>query len=617
MSNKPTRLVLVTNDAERAAIIEQIAVANGWQILPCVRRPVPFELLDHLRIDLFLVDLDLENAFEQVRELARRPGAKVIALASSEKIGNWHDAIQAGAKELVSLPLDPQNLVTTIHHVCNGGSTSFLGNKGAQSSVVSPTPASFPSNPYTNNPGANIAQGVQSDSHFNNGSVPNGNGHGNGFAAGSVPSINQSLSQQPLSVPTPHVQSISNASLSHQSTSNRSMPGQSVIGQPLPSSQPFQHQSPVNPSAPNQPMPASSYPQQPLPYLPPSGQSMPGPSFPSQPMPASVGSGQPVYGQPGSSHVPYPSLIQNQQSMPHAPNTYQGQIGHAAGSTHGYNNGYANNQMQNGYAPQSANRVIAVTGLRGGVGRSTIAVNLAVSLRQRNNASVILVEAHHGLGNLALMLNLLPRHTVASITEGEGIDTDVMRGVLQQHSSGVQLLSAPLDVTQLVEFSPETWRHVLSLLKQMAQYVVIDTSAYADTVLSEVLTAADEILVVCGPDILSMRGTISMLETLRGERDTVRGRVQLLLNRAGVRGGLDESTLQKQLREKIVVSLTDDAPLATYALNRGVPFVLSHGRSALTRSITTLVAQFTAGTQTATAPTPKKPFALLPLLSRS
>ncbi len=144
---------------------------------------------------------------------------------------------------------------------------------------------------------------------------------------------------------------------------------------------------------------------------------------------------------------------------------------------------------------------------------------------------------------------------------------------------------------------------------------MVDTSAYADSVLSEVLTAADEIIVVCGPDILSMRSTMSLLETLRSERDNVRGRVQLVLNRAGVRGGLEESTLQKQLREKIAVSFTDDAPLATYALNRGVPFVLSHARSALTRSIQTLVDQFHVAVPSTTAPA-KKPFALLPLLSR-
>ena len=94
MSNRPTRLELVTNNAERASIVEQVAAECGWQLLPCVRRPVPFELLDHLRIDLFLVDLELENAFDQVKELARRPGAKVIALASAEHMSNWHEAMQ-------------------------------------------------------------------------------------------------------------------------------------------------------------------------------------------------------------------------------------------------------------------------------------------------------------------------------------------------------------------------------------------------------------------------------------------------------------------------------------------------------------------------------------------
>jgi pilus assembly protein CpaE len=211
---------------------------------------------------------------------------------------------------------------------------------------------------------------------------------------------------------------------------------------------------------------------------------------------------------------------------------------------------------------------------------------------------------------------MLPRHTLASLTESAGFDTDIIRSVLQQHSSGLQLFSAPLDISQLVEFSPDTWRMILSLLKQLATYVIVDTSAYADAVLSEVLTAADDIVIVCGPDILSMRSTMSLLDTLRNERETVRGQIHLVLNRAGIRGGLDISTLQKQLREKISLSLTDDAPLATYALNRGVPFVLSHGRAALTRSIQAMVDQFHVPISMP-APVAKKPFALLPMFSRS
>lgn len=549
MSNRPTRLVLITNNAERAATVERIAADNGWQLLPCVQRPVPIELLDHLRIDIFLVDLDLDNAFEQIGELVRRPGAKVIALASAEQMGNWSAVLQMGVKELVPVPIAPQHLVMIVSQFVNSNGNGMLG----QVATSRPTQPATP--PLTKNmlpPGFSTGE-PQNNTYLN-------------------PPALQAPTQRPVQGPL-NVAPRKQFAEVGQSSSNNGFP-----------------------------MAQQSY--------------SPVPVVPQTNMPAV---------QPG--HYPTPSQFPGIGSTNGYPTNGHSPNGHLA-------NGYGNGAVPNGYTPNgyaqnnyvanayvangqyaTATRMIAITGLRGGVGRSTIAANLAIALKQRANANVVLAEAHHGMGHLALLLNMMPRHTLASLTDGDALDLDIMRSVLQQHSSGVQLLSAPLDVSQLVEFGPDTWRMILSLLKQTASYIVVDTSAYADSVLSEVLTAADDIVVVCGPDILSMRSTMSLLETLRSERDTVHGRVHLVLNRAGVRGGLDISTLQKQLHEKFSVSLTDDAALATYSLNRGVPFVLSHGRASVTRSIQSLVDQFYVPANVP-ATTAKRPFALLPLLNR-
>jgi pilus assembly protein CpaE len=440
MNTRPLRLVLVTNNVEQATQIERSIEAQGWQLLACVGRPVPFELLDHLRIDLFLVDLDLPAALDLVKTLTRRPASKVIALASAARIGEWHSAMQMGVKELVSLPVDPQTLVETVRQI-------------AQS------PAQVASAPPPPEP----ARYVQ---------------HRNVEAAEARPV--------------------------HQANSAQVAP---------------------------------------------------------------LGAAQ-------------------------APHVFR-PIG-----SYGY-----------------GGRIIALTGLRGGVGRSTLAANLAVSLRSRLNVEVILAEAHHDLGQLALMLNMMPRYTIASLAGDGNIDMDMVRSVLQPHASGIQLFSAPLDVTHLVEFTPETWRNMLHILRQLAHFVVIDTSAHADAVLSEVLTNADDIYVVCGPDIFSLRSSLSLLETLRSQADKVRGRVQVLFNRSGVRGGLDEVMLQRQLQEQVAASFIDDTPLATYAMNRGVPFVLSHRRASLTRSMSTLADSYNVQVQQHI--TPRKPFALLPMLGRS
>lgn len=231
-------------------------------------------------------------------------------------------------------------------------------------------------------------------------------------------------------------------------------------------------------------------------------------------------------------------------------------------------------------------RIAALVGLKGGVGRSTLAVNMAVALRQRADSDVVLVEAHHGLSDLSLMLNLLPRHTLASLAQEANLDADVLQGHLQPHASKIKVLAAPNDLSQLVELPVETWRLILSHLA--AAYVVVDTAAVADPVLSEVLTLADEIIAVTGPDLAGLRSTVVLLKSL-DEESNVQGRTHVVLNRAGVRGGVGERAAAAQVGEPLAAAIPDDPALATFALNRGVPLVLSHPRALVSRQIHQLV----------------------------
>jgi pilus assembly protein CpaE len=239
-------------------------------------------------------------------------------------------------------------------------------------------------------------------------------------------------------------------------------------------------------------------------------------------------------------------------------------------------------------ATQRRGRVVAVTSLKGGIGRSTLAVNMAVALRQRTDKEVVLVEAHQGLGDLSLMLNLIPRHTVASLAQEATIDADLLQGHLMHHNSRIQLLAAPADMEQLVELPIETWRHILHLLTELAAYVILDTGMMADPLLSEILTQADDIVVVTGPDLASLRSAVVLLRSLDDEPN-VHGRMHVVLNRAGLRGGVTEAASRAQVGEEITAAIADDPALTTFAINRGVPFVMSHPRAIISKEIYALV----------------------------
>lgn len=247
----------------------------------------------------------------------------------------------------------------------------------------------------------------------------------------------------------------------------------------------------------------------------------------------------------------------------------------------------AENGVQPLPPPMPKQRLIAVVGLRGGVGRSTVAVNLAVALQQRDMGNVILAEAHHGLSHLSLMLHLHPRNTLAGLNDDVAIDADIVNGHLQAHSSGIKVLAAPAHLDDLVELSGERWSDICEILPQISPIVVVDTATIADAALLEVLVHADSIIVVMTPDIASLRNATALTKSLYEEAE-VQGKVDVILNRSSIGGGLDEATIRKQLGHELTVSLPDDTSLATYAMNRGVPFVNSHPKALLTKRINAL-----------------------------
>ncbi len=242
---------------------------------------------------------------------------------------------------------------------------------------------------------------------------------------------------------------------------------------------------------------------------------------------------------------------------------------------------------------QRGGRLIAVAGLKGGIGRTTLATNLAVAMAQRCPEDVILAEVHGGLSDVSLLLNAHPVRTLANLAEEVTVDADVVLGHLHSHSTGVRMLAAPETFGSRSDLAPATWRKVLSLTTGLAAVVVADTSQAPDAVLSEALALADDILIVTNPDMTSLRGAVVLIETLRRESN-LRGNIRLVLNREGLDGGITAKSIEARFGHKVDAVLCDDAALVTYACNRGTPFVLSHPRALLSRQVVKLAGELGA-----------------------
>jgi pilus assembly protein CpaE len=220
-------------------------------------------------------------------------------------------------------------------------------------------------------------------------------------------------------------------------------------------------------------------------------------------------------------------------------------------------------------------KVIAVFSLRGGIGVSTLATNLAAGLAQLWGQPTALVDLVLASGQSALMLNAPLRHTWADLAEasvGE-IDGDVLESVLLNHTCGTRVLAAAARPEQSELISAEKVSHVISLLKERYEYVVLDLPHdFSDTTLAG-LDAAHQVLAVLAPELASVRAMACAVDVF-DHLDYDPDRIALVLNTTFERGGLARKDIEATLKRPIAMALPYMPDPLVSAINRGVPPVL-------------------------------------------
>jgi pilus assembly protein CpaE len=235
-------------------------------------------------------------------------------------------------------------------------------------------------------------------------------------------------------------------------------------------------------------------------------------------------------------------------------------------------------------------KLVVVTSPKGGVGTTTIATNLAVALRQMSSGRVVLADFGLQFGDIGVHLNLWSKHTMQDlIGRGDDIDDAMLGQVLQQHSSGVQVLLAPNEPEVAGEVTATQLETILDRLLERNTYVVADTWSFLDEVAETLLRRADEVLVVTTPEVPSLKNAKHFLEFLR-QQDLAHGRITLVLNRFPSVDGISLQDVQQHLRHPVGANIPSEGQLVTHSVNRGIPIVLSHPQSWAAQSMLKLAA---------------------------
>ena len=232
-------------------------------------------------------------------------------------------------------------------------------------------------------------------------------------------------------------------------------------------------------------------------------------------------------------------------------------------------------------------RVIVVCSPKGGTGRTTIAVNTAVSLHTVTEESVALVDADFSAPALDVALNLPSERSISDLLPMLArLDDMSLSTVLASHVSGISVLLAPPEGLW-DPIQPVQVEHILVLLKRMFAWVVVDRGLPFDDTAFAFLDGADAIVLSLLPELVGVRNVRTTLDLFR-ERAYSQRKTWLVLNSATMRGGVPRADIEKRLGARFRQAIPSDPVLAIHSLNRGVPVVMSHPRSALARGISQL-----------------------------
>jgi pilus assembly protein CpaE len=240
-------------------------------------------------------------------------------------------------------------------------------------------------------------------------------------------------------------------------------------------------------------------------------------------------------------------------------------------------------------------RVIAVFSPKGGVGRTTIAVNMAIAAATELGKSVLLMDGSFQFGDVGVLLNLNPKNkSIADLIpeleqgEPESLDTFVI-----SHSAGVHVLLAPPSPEMAELITPTAVKRVLEALRRKHDLVIVDcTSWFNDTTLS-ILDAADVVLTILSLEITSIKNMRLFLEVAE-QLGYEPSKIKLVLNRADSSLGIRVTDVENSIGRKVDHTIVSDGRSVVYALNRGVPFFLSNREAQVSQDILRL-AQSVAG----------------------
>jgi pilus assembly protein CpaE len=239
-------------------------------------------------------------------------------------------------------------------------------------------------------------------------------------------------------------------------------------------------------------------------------------------------------------------------------------------------------------------QVIAVAGAIGGVGTTSLAVNLGCALARNPQNSVALIDLDLCLGDADVFLDTIPDYTLVDVAQNvTRLDFTLLKRSLTKHSSGLYLLPRPVQLEDISLITAEDLQRVIGLLKATFTHLVVDLSKGYTTIDLVALEMANDVLLTTQLDLPCLRNVVRLMSSFNN-MEGMSDKVKIIVNRAGLENG--QITLKKAeetMGKAIYWQIPNDYRTMIDARNNGVPLIENSPKAAVTHSILALAKTLT------------------------
>lgn len=242
-------------------------------------------------------------------------------------------------------------------------------------------------------------------------------------------------------------------------------------------------------------------------------------------------------------------------------------------------------------------QVVAVAGATGGVGTTSVAVNLGCVLARSVRNAVALVDLDMCLGDADVFLDAIPDYTLVDVAQNvTRLDFTLLKRSLTKHATGLYLLPRPVQLEDVRLVTPEDLQRVIGLMKATFTHVVLDLSKSYSPVDMVALEMASQILLVTQLDLPCLRNVVRLMMSFK-EMKGLADKVKIIVNRAGLdQGQITIKKAQETIGREIFWQLPNDFRTMIEGRNNGIPLIEHAPKAAITQSFLSLAdALFASG----------------------